>query len=323
MAVAANLSTVAVGTETNGSVVCPAGINGIVGIKPTLGLVSRSGIIPIAHSQDTAGPMARSVRDAAILLSAMTGIDAADPASAEVPADLPDYTSNLAADGLRGRRIGVIRSHTGAGRFPKVEAIVSTTIDRLREQGAEIVDPINIDMSGIGDAEYEVMLYEFKAGLNEYLEQSGAAIGSLEELVAFNAANAETVMPHFGQDILELSQSKGPLTDDAYLEARQTSRSGARSAIDAALAEHSLDALIAITNGPAWPTDHVNGDAYHIGSSSYAAVSGYPNITVPAGFVSGLPIGLSFIGPAFSEKALIEIAYAFEQATLVRRPPEL
>ena len=323
VAVAANLTTVAVGTETNGSVVCPSGINGIVGIKPTLGLVSRSGIIPIAHSQDTAGPMARSVRDAALLLSAMTGIDTADPASAEVPANLPDYTTNLAADGLRGRRIGVIRSHTGAGQFPEVEAILATTLDTLREQGAEIVDPINIDMTGIGDAEYEVMLYEFKAGLNKYLEQSGAAIGSLEEIIAFNSANADTVMPHFGQDILELSQSKGALEDDAYVAALQTSRSGARKVIDEALAEHSLDALIAITNGPAWLTDHINGDAYHVGSSSYAAVSGYPNITVPAGFISGLPIGLSFIGPAFSEKALIEIAYAFEQATLVRRPPEL
>jgi amidase len=167
------------------------------------------------------------------------------------------------------------------------------------------------------------MLYEFKAGLNKYLEQSGAAIGSLEEIIAFNSANADTVMPHFGQDILELSQSKGALEDDAYVAALQTSRSGARKVIDEALAEHSLDALIAITNGPAWLTDHINGDAYHVGSSSYAAVSGYPNITVPAGFISGLPIGLSFIGPAFSEKALIEIAYAFEQATLVRRPPEL
>ena len=323
VAVAANLTTVAVGTETNGSVVCPSGINGIVGIKPTLGLVSRSGIIPIAHSQDTAGPMARSVRDAAILLSAMTGIDAADSASADVPPNLPDYTSNLAADGLRGRRVGVIRSHTGAGRFPAVEALISTSIETLREQGAEIVDPINIDMKGIGDAEYEVMLHEFKAGLNKYLEQSGARIGTLEDIITFNSANADTVMPFFGQDILELSQSKGPLTDDAYVEALQTSRNGARKAIDDALGEHSLDALIAITNGPSWLTDHINGDNYHVGSSSYAAVSGYPNITVPAGFVAGLPVGLSFIGPAFSEKSLIEIAYAFEQATLARRSPEL
>ena len=323
VAVAANLTTVAVGTETNGSVICPSGINGIVGIKPTLGLVSRSGIIPIAHSQDTAGPMARTVRDAAILLSAMTGTDPEDPATAEVPGTRPDYAANLAADALHGRRIGVIRSHYGAGKFPEVEAIVSSTIEKLRAQGAEIVDPIDIDMQGVGDAEYEVLLYEFKDGLNRYLETSDAPIPSLEAVIEFNDENADTVMPIFGQDVLELAQSKGSLTDPAYLEALQLSKERSQQGIDSAMSEHSLDALIAVSNGPAWLTDHEDGDTFDVGSSSYAAVSGYPNITVPAGFVSGLPVGISFIGAAFSEKKLIEIAYAFEQATLARRPPEL
>ena len=236
---------------------------------------------------------------------------------------MSNYAANLAADALHGRRIGVIRSHYGAGKFPEIEAILASSIDSLRAQGAEIVDSIDIDMEGVGDAEYEVLLYEFKDGLNRYLEGSRASIESLEAVIAFNDAHSETVMPFFGQDVLELAQSKGPLTDESYLAALETSKRRATQGIDNALSEHGLDALIAVTNGPAWFTDHVNGDAFHIGSSSYAAVSGYPNITVPAGFVSGLPVGLSFIGPAFSEKALIEIAYAFEQATLVRRPPEL
>ena len=323
VAVAANLTTVAVGTETNGSIVCPSGVNGIVGIKPTLGLVSRSGIIPIAHSQDTAGPMARSVRDAAILLSAMTGIDAADPASADVPPRSPDYAAKLAADGLSGRRIGVIRSHPGAGRNPDVEAIVTASIEALRSQGAEIVDPIDIAMEGVHDAELTVLLYEFKEDLNGYLERSGATIGSLTDIIRFNNDNAETVMPFFGQDIFELADSKGPLTDEAYVQAREITVDVSRARIDLVLEENRLDALIAPTNGPAWLTDHVNGDNYVIHSSTYAAVSGFPNITVPAGFVSGLPIGMSFIGSAFSEKTLIEIAYSFEQATLARRPPDL
>ena len=323
VAVSANLTTVAIGTETNGSVVCPSGVNGIVGIKPTIGLVSRSGIIPIAQSQDTAGPMARSVRDAAILLSAMTGIDASDPASANAPKALPDFSANLAADGLRGRRIGVIRSHPGAGKHPDVEAIVTRSIEALEAQGAEVVDSIEISLEGISDAEFTVLLYEFKDNLNRYLEQSGAAFGSLAEVIRFNRKNANAVMPFFGQEIFELAEAKGPLTDESYLEARVISANVARERLDQVLQEHSLDALIAPTNGPAWFTDHVNGDNYTVHSSTYAAVSGYPSITVPAGFVAGLPVGVSFIGPAFSEKTLIEIAYAFEQATLARRAPEL
>ena len=320
VAVAANLAVVAVGTETDGSVVCPASANGIVGIKPTLGLISRSGIIPIAHSQDTAGPMARSVRDAAILLGVMTGADPADPATADVvPA--ANYTANLAADGLAGKRIGILRSYYGAGSNPDVEAILAAAIETLRAQGAEIVDGVEIDTSGMDDAEYEVLLYEFKADLESYLEQSGAALRTLGELIEFNTTHADTVMPIFGQEIFLAAADKGPLSEQAYLDALATSKRIARDGVDGALRENDLDALLAPTNGPAWMTDHVNGDSFHISSSSYAAVAGYPNVTVPAGYVAGLPVGLSFIGTANSDKELIEIAYSFEQATSVRRPP--
>jgi len=323
VSVAANLTVVAIGTETDGSVVCPSGINGIVGIKPTLGLVSRSGIIPLAHSQDTAGPMARSVRDAAILLGAMTGTDAEDPVTRNEQETVSDYTANLTADGLAGKRIGAIRSYYGAGSNPEIEAIFQSTIESLREQGAEIVDSIEIDTTGMGDAESTVLRYEFKADLKRYLEQTGAPLSSLAEIIEFNENNKETVMPFFGQERMLASQEKGPLTDDEYLVALETSKRVSQQGIDNIMAEHDLDALIAPTNGPAWLTDHVNGDSFHVGSSSFAAVSGYPSITVPAGFISGLPVGVSFIGRAFSEKSLIEIAYAFEQATSIRRPPEL
>ena len=321
VAVAANLTSVAVGTETDGSVVCPAGTNGIVGIKPTLGLVSRSGIIPIAHSQDTAGPMARTVRDAAILLSAMTGIDAEDPASASSPDTVPDYTANLAADGLQGRRIGVIRTYSGAGSHPQVEAIFEHSIGVLREQGAEITDPVEVDTSGVGAAELEVLYYEFKAGLDRYLERSGAPVASLDAVIRFNEDNAATVMRHFGQEQMLAAAAKGPLTDPAYEQALAASGAALRERLTAVMDEHGLDALVAPTNGPAWMTDHVNGDNFEIGSSSFAAVSGFPNVTVPAGFVAGLPVGLSFIGRAYTEQALIEMAHAFEQATFARRPP--
>lgn len=322
VAVAANLITVAVGTETDGSVVCPSGINGIVGIKPTIGLVSRSGIIPIAHSQDTAGPMARTVRDAAILLEAMTGVDPDDPATAGGEDPSPSYTANLTADGLAGRRIGVIRSYWGAGSNPGVEATLTSAIAAIEASGAEIVDEIMIDASGMGDAEGEVLYYEFKADLASYFEKTGAPVRSLAEVIEFNDANAVTVMPFFGQEEMLVAQEKGPLTDAAYQEALATSKRIATNAIDSTLAEHDLDALIAPTNGPAWLTDHVNGDSFGVGSSSLAAVSGYPSATVPAGFVSGLPVGISFMGPANSEKTLIEIAYAFEQATEARQAPD-
>ncbi len=322
VSVTANLSAVAIGTETDGSVVCPSGINGIVGIKPTVGLISRSGIIPLAHSQDTAGPMARSVRDAAILLSAMAGIDSEDAASAALAEAPKDYAANLTADGIAGKRIGVIRSYYGAHSNPEIEAILSSSIDSLRSHGAEIVDSINIDTEDMNDAEYEVLLYEFKSDLEQYLVNSAAPIRSLAEIIQYNEDNKESAMPIFGQEILLEAQGKGPLTDSVYLEALATSRRIARAGIDSAMTEHDLDALIAPTNGPAWLTDHINGDTFHIGSSSYAAVSGYPSITVPAGFVSGLPIGLTFIGQANTDAQLIEIAYAFEQATDIRQAPK-
>jgi amidase len=322
VAVAANLTAVAIGTETDGSIVCPSGMNGIVGIKPTLGLVSRSGFIPGAHSQDTAGPMARSVRDAAILLTVMTGVDADDPATADAEIH-HDYSANLTADGLNGKRIGVIRSYYGADSNPNVEEIYEASIAALEAQGAEIVDNINIAPGNMYDDENEVFLYELKADLGAYFEASGAPVESLADVIAFNKAHADTVMPIFGQDYFLLAQAKGPLTDEDYLAALKNSKRAAQSAIDGALDEHNLDALIAPTNGPAWMIDHVNGDSFSVGSSSLAAISGYPNITVPAGFISGLPIGLSFIGKSWNEKQLIEIAYAFEQATGVRRAPGL
>ena len=321
VSVAANLTSVSIGTETDGSVVCPAGINGIVGIKPTLGLVSRNGIIPIAHSQDTAGPMGRTVRDAAILLTAMTGTDPDDPATSGAETH-HDYSANLTADALNGKRIGVIRSWYGAGTDQRVEDIYQASIDKMQEAGAVIVDDIKIEAGDMYDAEYEVLLYEFRADLNAYLQKSAAPVQSLADLIVYNDTNAETVMPIFGQEILLEADAKGPLTDDAYLKALETSKSISQSAIDKLLAEHELDALISPTNGPSWLIDHINGDSFGIGSSSLAAISGYPGITVPAGFVSGLPIGLSLVTKPWNEKQLIEIAYAFEQTTGIRKPPD-
>ena len=323
VAVAANLAVLSIGTETDGSVVCPAAINGIVGIKPTIGLVSRDGIIPIAHSQDTAGPMARSVRDAALMLNAIAGHDADDPAHADRPSQLPDYAAGLDVNGLRGKRIGVLRSYGGVGANPYVDAQFEASIAALRDQGATIVDPINLDTEGMGDAEYEVLLYEFKADLNAYLEESRAPVKTMRDVMAFNRTNADSVMPFFGQEHMELAVEKGPLTDDAYLEALATSKRVSQNAVDGALREHELDALVAPTNAPAWKTDHVSSDHFSVGSSSLAAVSGYASITVPSGYLFDLPVGISFIGGAYSEAELIRMAYAFEQATRVRRAPTL
>ena len=322
VSVAANLTSVAIGTETDGSVVCPAGINGIVGIKPTLGLVSRSGIIPLAHSQDTAGPMGRTVRDAAILLTAMTGTDPDDPETSKAETH-HDYSANLTADALNGKRIGVIRSWYGAGTSPKVDALYQANIDSIQAAGASIIDDIEIEAGDMYDAEYEVLLFEFRADLNSYLQKSDAPVQSLSDLIAYNIANAETVMPIFGQEVFLEAEEKGPLTDETYLQALETSKRIAQTSIDNLIEEHQLDALIAPTNGPAWMIDHINGDSFGIGSSSLAAISGYPSVTVPAGFVSGMPVGLSFVGKAWNEKQLIEIAYAFEQTTGIRKPPEL
>jgi amidase len=296
---------VAVGTETNGSVVCPSGINGIVGIKPTLGLVSQDGIIPIAHSQDTAGPMARTVYDAALLLEAMAG---------------GNFTSSLETSDLSGKRIGVIRNYYGAGH-PGVELIFDASIEVLRRSGAKIVDDIEIETPGMNSASYTVLLFEFKAGVNQYLEQSNASIGTLADIIRFNNANETAVMPIFGQDILIKAQAKASLENAEYLEALEVSKRLATSALDSTLQAHELDALIAPTNSPAWPTDHVNGDSYHVGSSSLAAIAGYPNITVPAGFVSGLPVGISFMGAQGHDRQLIRIAHAFEQVARARQSP--
>jgi amidase len=324
-AVAANLCAVAVGTETDGSVVCPSSINGIVGIKPTLGLVSRNGVVPIAHSQDTAGPMARTVADAALLLAAMSGVDPADQATARIPATLPtDYKPYLDPMGLRGKRLGVVRK-----LFDVHDAAVQLTEEAIKEmkrQGAEIVDSVVIESQGKFDgSEMEVLLYELKADMNSYLAALGpsAPVKSLQEIIEFNERNREKEMPYFGQDLFIKAEAKGPLTDKAYLDALDKNHRLARAeGIDAAMDKNNLDALVAPTAGPAWLTDLVNGDHDTGGSSSLAAVAGYPNIQVPLGFVFGLPVGISFFGRAWSEPTLIQIAYAFEQATEARRAPK-
>lgn len=329
VAVAAELCAAAIGTETDGSIICPSHTNGIVGIKPTLGLVSRTGIIPIAHSQDTAGPMSRVVADAALLLAALAGPDPRDPATANaywmpMSAANADFTRSLTKQPLRCVRIGVARGSWG-GSHPHVHAVFEESLRALRDLGADLVDPADIETAKqLGTAEMEVLLYEFKADLNAYLAGlgPGAAVRSLADVIAYNEAHRETVMPSFGQERMLMAQEKGPLTDAKYLEALATSRRLARDeGIDATLREYSLDAIVAPSGGPAWLTDHICGDLYNGGSSSPAAVAGYPSITVPAGYVWGLPVGISFIGPAWSESALIRYAYAFEQATMTRRPP--
>lgn len=325
VAVAANLAAAAVGTETDGSIVCPASANGIVGIKPTVGLVSRSGIIPISHSQDTAGPMARSVTDAAILLAAMAGEDARDPATQAAVGRARDYVAALDGDALRGARIGVSRKRH-FGYSPAVDRLIESAIAAMRAQGAVIVDPVEIpNVDKIGECEIEVLLFEFKDGLNRYLAGLGPAapVGTLAELIVFNEREREREMPFFGQDLFERAEKKGPLSDPDYRKHLEDCRRQAGpEGIDTAIAAHRLDALVAPTGAPAWPTDLVNGDHYLGGSSSIAAVAGYPNISVPAGQVLGLPAGISFFGPAWSEEKLIGLAYAFERATRHRRAPE-
>lgn len=324
VAVAANLASVAVGTETDGSIVCPSSANGIVGIKPSLGLVSRGGIIPIAHSQDTAGPMARTVTDAAILMNTLVARDEDDPMAASLPGQVVDYTEGLTRESLGGTRIGVIRNYNGVGEDPRVDGVFEQSISKISELGAEVVDNIELDTEGMRAAEYEVLLYEFKAGLNAYFGESNAPIADLSALIEFNALHADTAMPIFGQEILEQANDKGPLSDPAYLEALATSKRIARGAIDSALEEHELDALVVPTLGPTGMIDHVNGDQWNGAySAPFAAVSGYASVTVPSGYVGGLPVGLSFVGGALSDHKLIRYAYAFEQATTVRRPPKL
>ncbi len=324
VAVAANLCAAAVGTETDGSIICPSHINGIVGLKPTLGLVSRAGIIPIAHSQDTAGPMGRTVSDVAVLLSAMIGPDPRDPVTESAEQPPADYTRFLAADGLKGARLGVARNFFGYN--PRGDQVIEEAIAAMREAGAEIIDPASLELPKEAvDGEMEVLLYEFKADLNAYLAERGpdSPVHSLAELIAFNEQHTDEVMPYFGQELVIMAEAKGPLTEEAYQQALEANRRFAgEEGIDALLRAHNLDAIVAPSGGPAWLIDYVNGDHHGGSSSSPAAMAGYPNITVPAGFVWGLPVGISFFAGAFSEPALIRLAYAFEQITQARRPPQ-
>ena len=324
-AVAANLAAVGVGTETDGSVVCPSNANSLVGIKPTLGLVSRAGIVPIAHSQDTAGPMCRTVADAATLLGVLTGIDSRDDATkTSVGKSFDDYTKFLDLNALRGARIGVQRKSFGFN--DAVDKLLNDCIDIIKKRGATIVDPADIPTQGkFDDSELEVLLYEFKADLNSYLASLGprAPVKSLKEIIDFNEQYRDREMPYFGQDLFVKAQAKGPLTDKAYRDALTKNRRMSRKdGIDAVMDKNKLDALIAPTGGPAWTTDWANGDHFTGGYSTASAVAGYPHITVPAGYVFGLPVGISFFGRAWSEPTLIKLAYAFEQATKARRSPQ-
>jgi amidase len=323
-AVSANLCTVAVGTETDGSIVSPSNANGIVGMKPTVGLVSRTGIIPISHTQDTAGPMCRTVRDAAILLGVLAGVDPEDEATAaSKDKGHTDYTQFLEENGLKGARIGVVR---GAIGHPLVRDLFSTALEVLKKHGATLVDPANIPTQGrYNSSEITVLLYELKADLNAYLARLGpnAPVKSLEEIIAFNEKHKDKEMPFFGQEFFIQAQAKGPLTTPEYKEAVERGRRLAgKEGIDAVMDKNKLDALIAPTGAPAWMIDLVYGDRGTGGSSSAPAVSGYPNITVPMGFVHSLPVGLSFFGRAWSEPVLLKLAYAFEQATKHRKPPK-
>ncbi|MEN7341556.1 MAG: amidase [Pseudomonadota bacterium] len=314
VAVAIGLVPLAIGTETDGSIVCPSAINGIVGIKPTLGLISRFGVIPIAHSQDTAGPMAKDVKTAALGLAAMAGRDERDAATAAIPDGMLPLAFEFSSDALVGKRIGVLRSFYGSGEVEAVEQAFSSALETLRRAGAVLVDPVTIDTTGMSDAEYTVLLYEFKADLNAYLAERQAPMRSLDEVIAFNVANPEKAMPFFGQDILELASQKGDLDEAAYLTARRVSRSIARDGLDQLFERLGLDAIVAPTNGPAWLTDYENGDSFAVGSSSLAAVSGYPSVTVPVGEADGLPLGMSLIGRAWRDATLVELAFAFERA---------
>jgi amidase len=325
-AVAANFCAVAVGTETDGSIISPSTYCGIVGLKPTVGLVSRSGIIPISKSQDTAGPMARTVEDAAILLGAMAGMDSADEVTREsVGKTEKDYTRFLDRDGLRGARIGVVRQMFG-NRNERVTGEIEMAIGLMKAAGAEVIDKVEMpSLRRMGDTEQQVLLYEFKAGLAEYFATRGEnfRFKTLADLIRFNEENKDRELRYFGQETFLRSERMGPLTDKAYLEAREKCVKLARTeGIDAVMEEHRLDALMGYSGGPAHRTDLIYGDRGTGGSSSAAAVAGYPNITVPAGFVSGLPFGLSFFGKAYSEPTLLRIAYGFEQATRARRAPQ-
>jgi amidase len=322
--ISANLAAVGIGTETDGSIVCPSSSNGLAGIKPTVGLVSRSGIVPISHSQDGAGPMCRTVRDAAVLLSALTGVDPEDSAtSASAGKSQTDYAQFCDPNGLEGARIGVARKYFGFN--DAVDALMRESLEVMKKQGATIVDPADIPTLGkFDDSEMTVFLYELKADLNAYLARLGpnAPVKSLKDIIEFNEHNQQKEMPYFGQDLFLKSQTKGPLTEKEYVDALATNHQLARSeGIDAVMDKFKLDAIVGPTGGPAWLTDLITGDHFGGGSSNAAAVAGYPNINVTAGFIFNLPVGISFFGRAWSEPVLIKLAYAFEQATKARQAP--
>ena len=322
-AVSANLCVAGVGTETDGSVVGPSSANGLAGLKPTLGLISRSGIIPISHSQDTAGPMARTVRDVAILLGAMAGADPEDAATADSQGKLfPDYTKFLDPAGLKGARLGVVRKYCGFN--DAVDQLMDSLLGEMKRAGAEIVDPADIPTIGkFDDSELSVLLYELKADLAAYLARRGSSsVKSLKDVIEFNERNREREMPYFGQDIFLKAEQKGPLSTKEYLDALALNHQLSRAeGIDFVMDKFKLDALVAPTGGPAWLTDLINGDHDPGGSSSAAAVAGYPNINVTAGYLRGLPVGISFFGRAWSEPTLLKIAYGFEQLTKARQKP--
>jgi amidase len=323
--ISANLAAVGIGTETDGSIVCPSSSNGLVGIKPTVGLVSRGGIIPISHSQDGAGPMCRTVRDAAILLGALTGVDPDDVATAgSAGQSRTDYAQYCDPNGLKGARIGVARKYFGFSEA--VDALMEQALGVMKQQGATLVDPADIPTLGkFDDSELVVFMYELKADLNAYLARlgPGAPVRTLQDIIDFNERNRQKEMPYFGQDMFLKAQAKGPLTEKEYVDALAKNHQLARTeGIDAVMDQHHLDAIVAPTGGPAWVTDLINGDHFAGGSSNAAAVAGYPNINVTAGFLSGLPVGISFFGRAWSEPTLIKLAYSFEQATKARQAPK-
>jgi amidase len=325
VAVSANLAAVAVGTETDGSIVCPASATGVVGLKPTVGLLSRAGIIPISHTQDTAGPLCRTVADAAVLLGAMAGSDPRDPVTATAVRHVHrDYTRFLNPAGLRGARIGVARAKF-FGKNDPTDRLAEAALDALRREGAVVIDPADVPHVGeYDDAELEVLLFELKADLNSYLAELGPnrSMKTLRDIIEFNEQNREREMPYFGQELFLQAQEKGPLTSPVYVQALRKCRRLSRAlGIDAVMAKHGLDALVAPTGSPAWPTDLLNGDHFTLSSSTAPAVAGYPNISVPMGFVHELPVNLSFFGRAWSEPTLIRLAYAYEQATKHRRRP--
>ena len=324
VAVAANLAAASLGTETDGSILCPAAANAVVGIKPTVGLTSRAGVIPIAHSQDTVGPFGRTVADAAALLGALAGVDARDAATQEGAGRFHcDYTQFLDVDGLRGARIGIARQ-VYFGYSTKIDAIAYAAIEQMRALGAVIVDPADIPTAKqieSSDAEHKVLLFEFKADLNMYLaELTGSAVRTLADVIAFNSTHAEEELKYFGQELLLQTEATTSLDDPVYLAAiEETHRLSRQEGIDAVMDQYELDALVMPTNSPPWPVDLINGDPSLGSCSQPAALAGYPAITVPAGYVFGLPVGITFMGRAFSEPTLIKLAYAFEQETKARR----